>query len=100
MLPLVVAVISRPMTSGSIRNPELVALTPSTYWKKVGRNVIEPSIVKPTTKLRAQQFANTRDRKSRNGRIGSAARDSTSTKTPRTTSPPISSPAICHDRHG
>ena len=79
-MPLASAVASRPSTIGSIRSPEAVADTPFTYCRNVGMKVIEPIIAKPTMKLSTEHTLNTRLRNSRIGRMGSAARSSTSTK--------------------
>src|SRR5579875_1099139 len=87
-VPLPRAVASRPSTIGSIRSPDVVADTPFTYCRKVGRNVIEPIIAKPTMKLSTEATLNTRLRNNRIGRIGSAARSSTNTKTASATTEP------------
>src|SRR5882757_10620087 len=73
-LPLKTEAISSPRTMGSVRTPEIVAESPSTYCRYVGRYVIEPSIAKPTTKLSTVQTANTGFLNSRIGSIGWAAR--------------------------
>ena len=81
MLPLPIDVMSIPATIGRVRRPEVVAETPSTNCMNVGRKVSAPSIAKPTMKPRMQQTVNTGLANSRMGRIGSAARVSTQTKT-------------------
>ena len=91
--------IKRPATSGSIRTPELVADTPSTNCKNVGRNVIDPSIAKPTTNASALHTENTRLENSRIGRIGSAARLSTTTNTAKAIKDTPINPRICADPH-
>ena len=73
-------VISSPATIGKVRRPEAVADTPLTYWRCVGRNVIAPSMAKPTTNASTMTTLNTGSRNSRMGRIGSRARRSINTK--------------------
>lgn len=76
-LPLKIDAMSRPMTMGRVRTPEMVAESPSTYWRYVGRKIIAPSIAKPTMKLRTEHTVKTGLRNSRIGSIGSTARVST-----------------------
>jgi len=59
VFPARIEVTSSPITIGNVRSPEVVASTPWTYCKNVGRKVIEPSIAKPTTKLITVDSANT-----------------------------------------
>ena len=93
-MPAPTEVTSSPATSGSIRAPDAVADTPSTYCRNVGRNVIDPSIAKPTTNASAQQTENTGLENSRGGRIGSTARDSTHTNAANAISDTTTSPMI------
>ncbi len=93
-MPELIEVISRPATSGSILSPDAVASTPSTYWRNVGRKVIAPSIVKPTTNASAEQTAKTFLVNRLIGRIGSSARSSTRTNTASPTAPPTKRPMM------
>jgi hypothetical protein len=92
--------VSSPSTNGSILMPELVADTPSTYCKNVGRNVNAPSIANPTMKASVRQTENTERLNRRIGKIGSAARRSTTTKMSNATAPSTNSPRICAEIHG
>src|SRR3954469_15059305 len=94
MVPAPTEATIRPATIGSIRTPDIVALTPSQYCRKVGRNVIVPSRANPTMKLRVELTLNTFSRKSRSGRIGSAARCSAYTNATRQNTAPTTSPMI------
>ena len=87
------------MTIGSIRTPDEVALAPLTNCRNVGRKVMDPIIAKPTMKLSVEAMLNTRPRNSRIGRIGSAARSSTSTKITRAITDPTNRPMIVADPH-
>ena len=71
-----------------------MADTPSTYCRNVGRKVIAPSMAKPTMNARMTEIVNTDERNSRSGRIGSAARDSASTNSPRLTAETTNSPTM------
>ncbi len=99
MSPLPIDVISRPATIGRVRRPDVVAETPSTNCMNVGRNVSAPSIAKPTMKPRMQQTVNTGLANSRIGRIGSAARVSTQTKTASAAAEPTNRPMITGEPH-
>ena len=96
-MPLASAVASSPSTIGSIRSPEEVADTPFTYCRKVGMNVIEPIIAKPTMKLSTEHTLNTRLRNSRIGKMGSAVRISTSTKITRAATDAANKPMMIGD---
>src|SRR3954452_1079598 len=50
IVPAAVEATHRPTTIGSVRRPDDVALTPRTYCREVGRNVIAPTMAKPTTR--------------------------------------------------
>src|ERR1700694_3371011 len=100
MMPLPIDVINRPATIGKVRRPETVAETPSTNCMKVGRNVIAPSIAKPTTNASPQQTVKTEFLNSRIGRIGSAARVSTHTKMPSDSTDATHRPTMVGDVHG
>ena len=82
------------MTMGRVRTPEIVAESPSTYCRKVGRNVIAPSIAKPTMKLRIEQTVKTGLPNSRIGSIGWAARVSAQQKAARARTPPAKRPMM------
>ncbi len=99
IVPAAIDVINRPATRGSIRTPELVADTPLTYCKNVGKNVIDPSIAKPTTNASALHTENTRLENSRIGKIGSTARRSTTTNTAKATTDTPINPSTCTDPH-
>src|SRR5262245_5789046 len=58
-VPDTVDITSRPTTRGSVCRPDAVADTPFTYCRYVGRNVIEPSMAKPTMNARQTQTTNT-----------------------------------------
>ena len=88
-----------PATIGSVRNPDVVAETPSTNCMNVGRNVSAPSIANPTMNPRMQHTVNTGLANSRIGRIGSAARISTHTKTASDATEPANSPMITGEDH-
>ncbi len=94
MTPLPIDVSSSPATIGNVRRPDIVADTPSTNCMKVGRNVRAPSIAKPTMNDSTQHTVNTGLRNNRIGRIGSAARVSTHTKTANATAEPTKRPMI------
>jgi hypothetical protein len=89
-----------PATIGSNRSPDAVADTPWTYCRNVGRNVNDPSIANPTTKLSGVATANTGFRNSRIGRVGSGTRSSTNTNATSTTTEPTTSPTIGADAQG
>jgi hypothetical protein len=69
-----------------------VAESPSTYCRYVGRNVIAPSMAKPTMKLRIEQTVKTGLANSRIGSMGSAARVSTRQNAASATTPPAKRP--------
>lgn len=98
-LPLNTEAISSPATIGSVRTPETVAESPSTYCRYVGRYVSAPSMAKPTMKLRIEQTVNTGLANSRIGSIGSAARVSTQQNRPSAISPPANRPMITAEPH-
>src|SRR5689334_15429356 len=77
-----------PPISGTIRNPDSVGLSPLTIWRNTGRYVTDPINAKPTISPTTDVTQTSRVRKSCNGRIGSRARRSTTTKaiTPATAS--------------
>src|SRR3954454_3592247 len=97
MVPAAIEVPSRPMTNGKVCSPELVAETPFTYCRYVGRKVIAPSIAKPTMKASTTQTLNTDERNKRNGSTGSTARLSTRTNTDSDTTEPTNRPMIITD---
>ena len=99
MLPLPIEVMSMPATIGSVRSPDVVAETPSTNCMNVGRNVSAPSIANPTMNPRMQHTVNTGLANSRIGRIGSAARVSTHTKTASAAAEAANSPMITGEDH-
>lgn len=98
-LPEKIDAINRPITMGKVRTPEMVAESPSTYCRYVGRNVIAPSIAKPTMKLRIEQTVNTGLRNRCIGSIGCLARVSTQQNSPSATMPPTKSPMMTPEPH-
>lgn len=66
----------------------------------MGRNVIAPNMAKPTTKDSTQHTVNTGLANKRTGRMGSAARRSTTTKTPSATAAAANRPMIVGEPHG
>ncbi len=66
----------------------------------MGRNVIDPSIAKPTMKASATHTLKTEERNNRSGRTGSTARRSTNTKITRDTNDPTIIKMIVEDPHG
>jgi hypothetical protein len=80
--PEVIETVSRPTISGSRYRPEMVGEMPRTTWKKAGRNAIAPNIAKPTMKPTRLVTEKVRSLNRCSGRIGSAARRSTSTNRP------------------
>ncbi len=93
-LPLKIDAASRPTTIGSVRTPDRVAESPSTYWRYVGRKIIAPSIANPTMKLRIEQTVKTGLPKSRIGSIGSFARNSTRQNSASATRPRTNRPMM------
>ena len=66
----------------------------------MGRNVIAPSIAKPTMKARITHTLKTDDVNSRSGRIGSVARRSTNAKITSDTSDPMIIQTMVGEVHG
>jgi hypothetical protein len=98
--PLEIDATNSPAINGRMFSPELVALAPSTSCRNTGRNVIAPNIANPITKPTPLATLKTWMRKSRNGRIGSDVRRSTTTKPASITTPMIPRPTICSEAHG
>src|SRR5262245_38030055 len=100
MTPLLIDVASSPTTIGRVCSPETVADTPSTNCMNVGRNVSAPSMANPTTNDSTQHTENTGSPNRRIGRIGSLARNSTTTNTTSAATEPTNSPMIVAEPQG
>src|SRR3954462_14375807 len=92
--------VSSPRTIGSVCSPDSVADDPLTYCREVGRNVIDPSIAKPTMNASTTHTSKTDEVNSRSGSTGSTARCSTNTKTASDTSEPTNIKTMVDEVHG
>lgn len=88
---------SRPPISGRLMSPAAVGDLPSEIWKYWDRNTVPANIAIPTKKLARVVSDTVRLRKIPSGMIGSAALRSTRTAATRSTSPTVTSAAVCQD---
>ena len=83
---------TQPITNGVSTKPATVAEVPETVWRNSGTNEIAPNIAMPARNPVTMAASTMRLAKRESGSIGSRARRSTETNTPRLTAAMTSSP--------
>lgn len=95
--PETVEEMNRPPIIGMVRTPDIVGDSPRASWKYWLKNTVPENIATPTNSDASEASVIVRLRNSRSGMIGSAAFDSTYTKTaPSSTEPPTIA-TVCQD---
>lgn len=87
------------MIIGIVSTPDMVGDSSRASWKYWAKNTVPENIATPTKSEAAEDSVMVRLRKRRSGMIGSAARDSTSTKISPSAIDPATIAYVCHESH-